>query len=163
MRHAIAGDREEWARTHKDDASRPLTKAGRRKMKEGAKGLRALVPALDVLATSSLTRALETAQILAAEYKGPEPVTVPALAPGQRPDAVAAWLRAHSGQKTVAVVGHDPGLSIAVSWLTAGVERPILELGKGGACLLQLPERIDAGEGLLLWLLRPAHLRAFGR
>jgi len=31
---------------------------------------------------------------------------------------------------------------IAVSWLIAGVERPVLELKKGAACLLALPERI---------------------
>lgn len=162
VRHGIAEDRNEWSRAHGDDASRPLTKAGRRKMKDGAKGLRSLVPTLDVLATSPLTRALETAQILAAEWGRPDPVTVPALAPGQRPEALAAWLRTQAGKETVAVVGHDPGLSVAVSWLAAGVERPMLELGKGGACLLRLSERIDAGEALLLWLLRPAHLRELG-
>jgi hypothetical protein len=46
--------------------------------------------------------------------------------------------------------------------LTAGSERSFLELGKGGACLLDLGDRIDAGEAMLLWVLRPSHLRALG-
>jgi hypothetical protein len=37
-----------------------------------------------------------------------------------------------------------------------------VELGKGGACLLELGggEKIDAGEAMIEWVLRPSHLRA---
>jgi phosphohistidine phosphatase SixA len=62
----------------------------------------------------------------------------------------------------VAVVGHEPTLGTIISWLTAGIERSFVELGKGGACLLQLGERIDAGEAMVEWVLRPSHLRALG-
>ncbi len=129
-------------------------------MKEGAKALRSLVPRLDALATSPLTRALQTAEILAKAYDQGEPITVDALAPGQRPPAVAPWLRTQVTRKTVAIVGHEPGLGSLASWLTAGSERSFLELGKGGACLLDLGERVDAGEAMLVWALRPSQLRA---
>lgn len=129
-------------------------------MKEGAKALRSLVPRLDALATSPLTRAMETAEILAKAYDQGEPITVDALAPGQRPPAVAPWLRTQVTRKTVAIIGHEPGLGSLASWLTAGSERSFLELGKGGACLLDLGERIDAGEAMLVWALRPSQLRA---
>ena len=162
VRHGIAVDREEWAKEHSDDRDRPLTDEGKKKMKECAKGLRALLPRLDVLATSPLTRALQTAAILAKVYEKAGPLIVDALAPGQHPPAFATWLRSQGTQKTVAIVGHEPGLGAIVSWFTAGSERSFVELGKGGACLLDLGARIEAGEAMLLWVLRPSHLRALG-
>ncbi len=60
----------------------------------------------------------------------------------------------------MAVVGHEPSLGAIVSWFAAGSERSFLELGKGGACLLDLGGRVDAGEAILLWALRPSQLRA---
>lgn len=158
IRHAIAEERETWA--PRDDSLRPLTASGKKKMKEAAKGLRALVPRFDVLATSPLTRAMQTAQILAKVYEKSQPTVVDVLSPGQRPAAVVAWLRTQAAHKTVAVVGHEPGLGSLASWLTAGNERSFLDLGKGGACLVELPERIEAGEAMLAWVLRPSQLRA---
>src|SRR6267142_2251429 len=68
VRHAIAEDREAFARSHKDDANRPLTSEGRNKMERAALGLRALVPELDVLAASPYKRAFDTAEIIASAY-----------------------------------------------------------------------------------------------
>lgn len=161
IRHGIAEEQETWV--PKDDALRPLTDDGKKKMKEAAKGLHALVPRLDVLASSPLTRAMQTAAILAKTYDTGDPVIVDALAPGQRPPALAPWLRTQATHKTVAIVGHEPGLGALTSWLTAGSERSFLELGKGGACLLDLGVRVDAGEAMLLWVLRPSHLRSLRR
>ena len=158
VRHAVAEDQETWA--PRDDALRPLTAPGKKKMKEAAKALRALVPRLDVVGTSPLTRALQTAEILVKAYEMSAPTKVEALAPGQRAAAVAPWLRTMATRKTVAVVGHEPGLGALVSWLAAGSERSFLDLGKGGACLLELGERIDGGEAMLVWALRPSQLRA---
>src|SRR5262245_38868182 len=158
VRHAIAEDRETWA--PRDDALRPLTEAGKKKMKETAKSLRSLIPRLDVLATSPLTRAHQTAAILAKAYDMAEPTTVETLASGQRPTALAPWLRTQAARKTVAIVGHEPGLGSLVSWLAAGSERSFVELGKGGACLLEVGERVGAGEAMLVWALRPSQLRA---
>jgi len=157
IRHAIAEDRETWA--PRDDKLRPLTDDGKKKMKEAAKALRSLVPKLDVLATSPLTRAAQTAEILAKVYDGPAPAPVDALAPGQRPAALASWLRTQALEKTVAIVGHEPGLGAAASWLATGTERSFLDLGKGGACFLDLGERVEAGEGMVLWVMRPSQLR----
>ena len=160
VRHGIAVECDEWAREHSDDKERPLTAEGKKKMKECAKGLRGLVPRLGVLASSPLTRAVQTAELLARAYEKSEPVILDALSPGQHPPAVATWLRGQGTQQTVAIVGHEPGLGAIVSWFTAGSERSFLELGKGGACLLDLGDHIEAGEAMLLWVLRPSHLRA---
>src|SRR2546428_12294889 len=104
VRHGIAVEQDEWAREHSDDTERALTAEGKKKMKECAKGLRAIVPRVDVLATSPLTRALQTAAILATVYDKGAPVIVDALSPGQHPPALAAWLRPPGPQHPITPV-----------------------------------------------------------
>jgi phosphohistidine phosphatase len=159
VRHAIALDPGEYARDHPDDAGRPLTPEGERKMKRAARGLHTLVPELQLLATSPLTRARQTAEILAALYEPIAPLVVPVLAPGQPPAAVGRWLEHQRRYDTVAIVGHEPGLSRTVSWLLAGTEGSILELKKGAACLLTIPDAVTAASATLLWALTPSQLR----
>jgi len=162
VRHAIAQDPAEYAREHPDDAGRPLTPEGVKKMKRAARGLLTLVPEVDLLATSPLTRARETAAILAAAYKSIAPVVVPALAPGQSVADVGRWLEGMRRHDTIAIVGHEPGLSRTVSWLLAGGERSFVELKKGAACLLAIPDAAGAGCATLCWALTPAQLRDLG-
>ena len=61
VRHAIAEEREEFERTGEPDDQRPLTSEGRKKMKRAAAGLGELVNKVDILATSPLARAQQTA------------------------------------------------------------------------------------------------------
>src|SRR5258708_2037921 len=58
IRHAIAEDREDFARTGKDDSLRPISDEGKKKMKQGARGLRPLVPEIVLLAPSPLLHLL---------------------------------------------------------------------------------------------------------
>src|SRR5437773_11220092 len=83
VRHAIAEDREAFARSHKDDAARPLTPDGRRKMARAAEGLKQLVPELELLAASPYKRALETAEIIAHAYGDQRVERVGELAPAR--------------------------------------------------------------------------------
>ncbi|HET7248294.1 MAG TPA: histidine phosphatase family protein [Gemmatimonadales bacterium] len=159
VRHAIAEDAAEWARAHPDDAGRPLTSEGKKKMKRVADALCALVPDIQQLATSPLTRAVQTAEILAAAYDGLDPVVVPVLAPAQSPVDVTRWLAGERRHETVAIVGHEPGLSRVVSWLLAGSERSFVEIKKGAAVLLAFPDAVDAAAATLQWALTPSQLR----
>ena len=61
IRHGIAGDADEFAATGRSDDERPLTEKGSREMKHVGAGLRALVKKIDLLTTSPLVRARETA------------------------------------------------------------------------------------------------------
>lgn len=160
VRHAIAEDAADYARLHPDDAGRPLTPLGKKKMKRVAEGLRTLVPEIQLLATSPLTRALQTAKILAAAYDRVEPVVVPTLAPAQPAADVTRWLAGERRHETIAIVGHEPGLSRVVSWLLAGSERPFVEIKKGAALLLTFPDAVEAGAATLLWALTPSQIRA---
>ena len=158
LRHAIAEDQEEFSRTGKDDRLRPLTPEGRKKMKQGAKGLRTIVPGIDLLATSPLTRAAQTGAIVDSIYGGLAEVEIEELAPEATPADFLRWLRKQKAE-TVAVVGHEPSISLILSWLLTGTERRIFSFRKGGACLIEFTGEVGAGTATLLWTLTPGQLR----
>lgn len=158
IRHAIAEEKEDFARTGKDDRLRPLTDEGRKKMRQAARGLCELVPEIDLLATSPLTRAAQTGAILDSIYGGLQVVEIEELSPESTPAEFLRWLRDRK-EETVAAVGHEPSLGQIASWLLTGTERRLLAFRKGGACLLELPEEVAAGTATLLWALTPAQLR----
>ncbi len=159
IRHGIAEDRDAFAASGKDDALRPLTDDGRRKMRQVARGLTTLVPALDVLASSPLVRARQTADLVAKAYSGLPVTEITQLQPDQSPDGFAEWLRGQSRRGAVAAVGHEPLLGRIVSLLLAGRGESFIELKKGGACVVGFPDRVEPGAGVLRWALTPAQLR----
>jgi phosphohistidine phosphatase len=159
VRHAIAEDREAFARSHRDDAARPLTPEGRRKMERAALGLKELVPDLDLLGASPYKRAFETAEIIAHAYGTARVERVPELAPGAGVDRVVGWLGGQASRGTIAVVGHEPDLGQLVCALLAGTNGPFLELRKGAACLLEFPGAVARSAATLDWFLGPKHLR----
>lgn len=168
IRHAIAEDRESFARTGKDDRLRPLTGEGRRRMKRIARGLKKLVPELDLLATSPLARAAQTAAILDDAYGGLDEVEITELAPDEPPERLLAWLRGQqraapaAAGATLGMVGHEPALSRFLALLVTGGERPLHPFKKGGAVLLELPSAIAPGTATLLWAVPPRPLAELG-
>jgi phosphohistidine phosphatase len=158
IRHAIAEEREDFARTGKDDRLRPLTDEGRKKMKQAARGLREIVPGIDLLATSPLIRAAQTGAIVDSVYGGLKEVEIDELSPEATPNDFLRWLRKQK-EECIAAVGHEPGISLLLSWLLTGSERRIFAFRKGGACLLDFPDEVGAGTATLVWALTPGQLR----
>jgi phosphohistidine phosphatase len=163
VRHGIAEDRDVFARTGKDDAERPLTAAGRRKFKRGARGLRRLVTSVDLLATSTLVRAIETGEILEEAFGLDGTKRLKELAPEANPASFVRWLGRQRPGRRVAIVGHEPHLSRLVEHLLTGGRASFVELKKGGACLLALGGTPRPGRAELCWLLTAAQLRDLGR
>lgn len=159
IRHAIAEEREDFARTGKDDGLRPLTEEGRKKMKQAARGLRTQVPEIALLATSPLTRAAQTGAILDSVYGGLKVVETKELSPEATPETFLRWLRKQQKKEVVAAVGHEPSLSQILGWLLTGTERKLHTFRKGGACLLEFDDEPAGGTATLLWALTPAQLR----
>jgi phosphohistidine phosphatase len=159
IRHAIAEDPKEYALTGRPDAQRPLTDDGVDKMKKGAKGLREVVPEINLIATSPYVRAMETAKIVGAAYKSVRTVIIHELVPSERGEAFVAWLRELKGVPVVAVVGHEPHLSGLASWLLAGQPRSMIDLKKGAALAMEFEGAPAGGSGVLLWALTPRQLR----
>jgi phosphohistidine phosphatase len=166
IRHAKAEEREAFADKGKSDTKRPLTSRGKRNMKIAARGLQRLYPRIDLLATSPLKRAIQTAHIVAKAYDHkPEFLELRELSPGKKPALLLAWLKENHAaatedlEYTVALVGHEPHLGRFTSWLLTHKERPILLFKKGGACVVNFPDGVAPGRGQLEAVLPPAVLR----
>ena len=158
VRHADAGDAEEFAKSGKADSLRPLSDKGRKQMRDAAEGLRALVPKADLIATSPYTRAVQTAKIVADAYLGVEQETTATLEPDSDLDDFEAWIRDHDGLDVVIVVGHEPLLGELATWLMTGASESHVEFKKGGACLLAFGGDVKKGDGVLQWLLTSKQL-----
>jgi phosphohistidine phosphatase len=156
IRHAIAEDSERG----QTDAERELTKAGRRKMRDASAGLRRVVGKLDVLGSSPLVRAAQTAEIVSQAYDGLAISVVEALKPGKPLKTLLQWIQSQPPASTIAIVGHEPQLGLLVSWLLAGEgRRSFVRMRKGGACLLSFVRSVKAGNATLEWMLKPSQMR----
>jgi phosphohistidine phosphatase len=152
IRHADAGDKKEFAKTGKSDDLRPLSSDGKRQMARAARGLRTLVSSIDLLATSPLVRAKQTADIVATEYDISIGETTDVLRPETGFDDFIKWIASYADQEIVAVVGHEPHLSGLATWLMTGQTDSRIELKKGGACLLSCESALKKGKAHLHWL-----------
>jgi len=169
VRHAIAEDREVYRQRAdgSNDDFRPLTDEGVRKMRKNASGLRELVGRPRLLVSSPLTRAIQTAEILAEAWKGLHYEISEALRPEAKFEDLVRWLaeNAPAGpdarSTVVAVVGHEPHLSGLIHWLVSGTKKSSrIDLKKGGACLIEFDGKPGVGQGRMAWLLPPSVLRA---
>src|SRR5690348_4352380 len=120
IRHAIAVEPEEAAKEKMPDAQRPLTKPGRKKMCAAARGLARVVDRIDVLASSPLVRARQTAEIVAGAFDGMKIATIDELKPGKPLKSVLQWLQGQRADATIALVGHEPQLGMLITYLLAG-------------------------------------------
>jgi phosphohistidine phosphatase len=156
VRHAIAVER--GTRGFENDALRPLTPRGRDRMREAAAGLATLITPQVVL-TSPLLRATQTAEIIAAAYGLSSPRQIEALATGN--DAALLNELRDLDASPVMLVGHEPYLSGTLSLLLTGDPAQLsTDLKKGAAALVACEGDPDPGSCRLEWLLQPAALRA---
>ncbi len=140
------------------DDERPLTPEGASKFRVAAKGLARIARRPDVLLTSPLPRARATAEIAARAFKRIEPTVEPALAHGSVDEIMTALGKRPAGA-TIALVGHEPTLSMILARLLGAADAERLAFKKGGAALVDLPDGPSAG-GQLVWFLKPKVLRA---
>lgn len=159
VRHAIAMDREEYAKTGRPDSDRPLTDTGRRRMRKNARGLQRISPHPDLIGTSPWLRAADTARVIAETLGVERMETVEEMTPDHHPRELAQWLNGKVDIGSVIVVGHEPHLGEVVTWLMGGSGSNV-EFKKGGACLLKIDGKVDAGTAILQWHLAPAQLRS---
>ncbi len=155
VRHAIAADRADPA---EDDAQRALTPGGRKRFARAARGLRIAGLAPDLLVSSPLVRAVQTAKILASAYPDLPPVLLcDALAPGGSTEGVLDFLKKAARWSEAVLVGHRPDLGRLLADLAGSPGGLQVDFRKGGAALVELPA--SARKGTLRLLLSPRILR----
>src|ERR1700744_1219773 len=108
LRHASAGTRRENPLL---DVKRPLDKEGKQQCILVGSYLNALNVQFDLVASSPLKRALQTASLVGTEVGYDHGVKItPALAPEATVAAFTAFLHELSGHENVLLVGHNPNL-----------------------------------------------------
>lgn len=159
VRHAIATPH---GTPGMPDDDRPLTEEGIKKMHQAAAGLRSLGYIPELILSSPLPRARQTAEILIDAF-GQEPidlVILKALAPsGNRRDLYQAIASYEKKLTSLMLVGHQPSLGEIAGEIAWGSPDRYLELKKGGMCAIEL-ERVGVPpSGSLISLLTPSILR----
>ena len=152
LRHAVAASRGTG-----NDADRPLTSAGSRRMLLAARGIRRLGLKPSRILSSPLVRARQTAGLtVKALGTGMRVELSDFLRPGVPPKRVLVAVRARR-LKSVLLVGHEPDLGELAAFLL-GSHPGFLHFRKGGLCCIALgpPPRLE-------WHLTPGQLRKLGR
>lgn len=154
IRHGLAGERGTYA----NDDERPLTEEGIRRTRRVAKRLSELSLRFDLILTSPLARARQTADILQTYRLGVQLETFDPLAPGGDVNLWLSWLQQwrQSGKTCLALVGHEPDLGEWTEMLLWGNIRHSLVIKKAGVIGLLLPDsESPVGHSQLFWFTPP--------
>lgn len=146
LRHGIAHPKGSMP-----EETRGLTNTGHKRMKEIARGLARLRPAVNTIYSSALLRCLQTAEYISERYDLGFSVAA-ALRPDAEPKELRALLDETSG-RVVVCVGHEPTLTAMMLHLTK--MNGELELKKGGCYGIRFEEKAARLE----WMLSPRVLK----
>jgi phosphohistidine phosphatase len=160
IRHGIAGDRDPLK--YPNDEERPLTDKGRTKTQQVAQRLYEIGLRFDLMLTSPLVRAAQTAEILQKAGLSDRLEEFAALAPdGDLHDWVNWWLESRYNKENscLALVGHQPDLGNWAEILVWGDSKEKLLLKKAGVIGLLLPDKeTPIGNSELFLLTSPKWL-----
>ena len=147
----------DWPHWDRPDEERPLNKKGAKETQRMAKLLRKNGTKVDLILSSPLPRALQTAQIVAEELGTPL-MEENDLSQGATPKELRGLLE-HYGEKSTLVVGHEPDFSRMLADLTGGSR---LKIAKSGVARVDLEvseqEGLTTCQGKLIWLIPPKAL-----
>lgn len=161
IRHGIAADRDQYA----NDEKRPLTDIGKEKTLKVARRLHQIGLKFEIILTSPLLRATQTAEILQFALLSAKIEIFPPLAPGGDIQRWIDWYlegryNKADNDNSIALVGHQPDLANWAELLVRGRIEEKLVLKKAGAIgvrLSKLENPIGKSELFLLtspkWLL----------
>jgi len=150
LRHGKAG---EYRAGDPTDDARELTDAGVAELQAAASIWRRLNLRPDLVLSSPLQRALQTADLFVEGLRlARRPLADVRLRPGAEWADMARALTADRDARRVMFVGHEPDLSTAVALLTGA---RAIRLRAGGVACVEFPGIPEPGAGEIAWLLDP--------
>lgn len=157
LRHGEAGQR-----SPSSDKIRPLTSAGKAEIFEIAKALKTIGLKFDLVVTSPLKRAYDTAMIVSDVFNIGSKVQVwNELAPEGKRSEVYRKISTIREEYSVLIVGHQPLLGEMVNEIIHKSKSSPCNflLKKGGVVRIRLLRKSNIPKGELKWLLSPRILR----
>ncbi len=138
-----------------EDGDRPLSDAGKAQCQALAAGLQRVGVRLDVLLTSPLLRARQTAEGMLGHWteKAPRLVVCQELTLGGKTKKLARVL-GDLTEGAVGLVGHQPDLCTHLGWLI-GSKKAQLDLAKAGVAAVTTHGGVGKSAGVLRWLVTP--------
>jgi phosphohistidine phosphatase len=134
------------------DSDRPLTAEGTDLTRRVCEGLARLGMRVDVIVSSPLLRARQTADLAAAALGSRDQVVLAdELAPGFSVLGLKDIMRRDAGAERILLVGHEPDFSSTVGEL---IGRGNVKFKKAAAGRVDADEAAR-GAGVLVWLLQP--------
>jgi len=146
LRHGDAG-----SPSATDDDARELTDGGVAAMRAATRLWQRLNLRPDVVISSPLARAVQTAQIFCDGFGG-APIVDDGLRPGASWGQLARAMARHPDARRVMFVGHEPDLSSAIAELTGAAS---VRMRKGGLACVEFYGVPEPGGGEIAWLLDP--------
>ena len=138
IRHGIAAERATYA----EDTERPLTTKGKAKTTKVAQRLADLSLKFDLILTSPLVRAAQTASILQQTGLSKKTKTYLPLKPDGAIAEFVSWLQQYQlkhADAKIALVGHQPDLGNWAEMLLWGTIKGQIVLKKAGIIGLEIP------------------------
>jgi phosphohistidine phosphatase len=139
IRHGIAAEKG----TYTDDEQRPLIKKGQVKTAQVAQRLINIGLNFDLLLSSPLVRAIQTAEILQQAGLAPTIETISSLKPDGSIEEWLKWQEQYQLQHAeakIALVGHQPDLGNWAEMLIWGAIKGQIEVKKSGIIGLKIPQ-----------------------
>lgn len=154
MRHAEAVDGNEILR----DEWRYLTEKGRSTSEKISSEVAKSGPKPRLIVTSPLTRAVQTAEIMASRACRKKVVIASALLmPGGELTELVRYLKSCKSSKSIMLVGHEPQLGLLVAALLGRDEA--IPLTKGACVALKIDPNKDEKSATFFWYLVPGKKR----
>jgi phosphohistidine phosphatase len=153
VRHASAG---QHRADPAQDEKRPLDNDGIEQCTTVGRALVALETHVDLILSSPLKRAAQTASLIANELGYEEKIVLtPALRPEANYARFTALLEEYTQHEAILVAGHNPNLSEFLGRLIGGGSRAGMDLKKGAVARVE----VDRRRGILHWMLTPKLVR----
>lgn len=153
LRHGKAED------NHADgDFSRALVEKGRKQSRRAARLLKAANILPDIVLTSPLVRARQTAEEFCQTAGIPGATIQGWIACGMTPETAMSELTAFRDFGSVAIVGHEPDFSELLEWLL-GTSSGNIEVKKGAIASIQINP--PSKRGTLTFLIPPLLAKKF--
>ncbi len=165
LRHGDAGNR---LSDPMKDTKRQLTVSGKKEVVEIAKSLKKLGVKFNVIFSSPLARAFQTAKIIAEEYKLIEQIEQSEdLKPNGSKDLLYNKLSKLNIDSVILIVGHEPYLSSMINDIISkndadrnyNKNNNNIILKKAGLSRIKITSTVPKLKGELRWLLTPRILK----